>query len=61
MLEINPNCGVYYPPTDAGSADLCLLNDAEGHAGFTRRLINAALSRRQRLAAAAAIGNRAAA
>ncbi|NIP93966.1 MAG: D-alanine--D-alanine ligase, partial [Akkermansiaceae bacterium] len=27
MLEINPNCGVYYPPTDPGSADLCLLQD----------------------------------
>ena len=39
MLEINPNCGVYYPPADAGSADLCLLHDPEGHAGFTRRLI----------------------
>ncbi len=45
MLEINPNCGVYYPPDDAGSADLCLLNDPEGHSGFTRRLIEAALRR----------------
>ena len=51
MLEINPNCGVYYPPADAGSADLCLLNDAEGHAGFTRRLIRAAMTRRERVAA----------
>jgi D-alanine-D-alanine ligase len=51
MLEINPNCGVYYPPTDAGSADLCLLNDPEGHAGFTRRLIRAAIKRRERVAA----------
>jgi D-alanine-D-alanine ligase len=48
MLEINPNCGVYYPPADAGSADLCLLHDPEGHAGFTRRLIRAALARQQR-------------
>ncbi len=48
MLEINPNCGVYYPPADAGSADLCLLHDPEGHAGFTRRLIRAALVRQQR-------------
>ena len=45
MLEINPNCGVYYLPQDAGSADLCLLQDPEGHAGFTRRLIDAALRR----------------
>ena len=45
ILEINPNCGVYYPPTDPGSADLCLLQDPEGHEGFTRRLVQAALSR----------------
>jgi D-alanine-D-alanine ligase len=49
MLEINPNCGVYYPRDDPGSADLCLAHDPEGHAGFTRRLIRAALHRhRQR-------------
>ncbi len=39
MLEINPNCGVYYVPEDAGSADLCLAHDPEGHVGFTRRLV----------------------
>ncbi len=50
MLEINPNCGVYYPPTDPGSADLCLAHDPEGHAGFTRRLIEAALHRQRRRA-----------
>jgi D-alanine-D-alanine ligase len=50
MLEINPNCGVYYPPGDAGSADLCLAHDPEGHAGFTRQLIRAALQRHQRRA-----------
>ncbi len=46
MLEINPNCGIYYPPQDAGSADLCLLNDPEGHTGFTRRLVEAAIRRK---------------
>ena len=45
MLEINPNCGVYYPPTDPGSADLCLLQDPAGHEGFTRQLVRAALRR----------------
>lgn len=45
MLEINPNCGVYYLPADYGSADLCLAHDPEGHAGFTRQLIRAALRR----------------
>ena len=45
MLEINPNCGVFYPPTDPGSADLCLLRDPEGHEGFARLLVSAALIR----------------
>ncbi len=45
MLEINPNCGVYYPPTDPGSADLCLLRDPEGHEGFTRQIVEAAFRR----------------
>ena len=30
MLEINPNCGVFYPPADPGSADLCLMRDPGG-------------------------------
>ena len=45
VLEINPNCGIYYPPTDPGSADLILLSDPAGHAGFTRTLIRAAQKR----------------
>ncbi len=47
MLEINPNCGVYYPAEDAGSADLCLLHDPAGHEGFTRQIVRAALVRHQ--------------
>jgi D-alanine-D-alanine ligase len=50
MLEINPNCGVYYPPADAGSADLCLMQDPAGHEGFTRQLVAAALRRHARRA-----------
>jgi D-alanine-D-alanine ligase-like ATP-grasp enzyme len=42
MLEINPNCGIYYPASDPGSADLCLLHDPAGHEGFTRDIIAAA-------------------
>ncbi|HEY1438720.1 MAG TPA: D-alanine--D-alanine ligase [Casimicrobiaceae bacterium] len=55
MLEINPNCGVYYLPEDAGSADLCLAYDPEGHIGFTRRLIRAALQRHQQHAITASV------
>ena len=45
MLEINPNCGIYYPPTDPGSADICLAHDPAGHEGFTRELVRAAFRR----------------
>ena len=48
MLEINPNCGVYYPSTDPGSADLCLARDPAGHVGFTRQIVAAALRRHRR-------------
>jgi len=48
FLEINPNCGVYYPPSDPGSADLCLMKDPAGHEGFTRQLVQAALVRHAR-------------
>lgn len=56
MLEINPNCGVYYPPTDPGSADLCLARDPAGHEGFTRQLVAAALARQRRRKEAPADG-----
>jgi D-alanine-D-alanine ligase len=45
LLEINPNCGVFYPPADAGGADICLLHDPAGHAGFARQLVAAAIAR----------------
>ena len=48
MLEINANCGIYYPPADYGSADLCLSMDPAGHEGFTRQLVAAALARHAR-------------
>ena len=45
MLEINPNCGVFYPPADYGSADICLSLDPAGHEGFARQLVAAAVAR----------------
>jgi D-alanine-D-alanine ligase len=48
MLEINANCGIYYPPKDAGGADLCLLHDPAGHVGFTRQLVEAAIARHKK-------------
>ena len=48
MLEINPNCGVFYPPDAPGSADLILMEDPAGHAGFARNAVRAALARAER-------------
>ncbi|MHC4909116.1 MAG: D-alanine--D-alanine ligase family protein [Planctomycetota bacterium] len=48
MLEINANCGVFYPESAAGSADLCLLQDPAGHVGFARQLVAAAFARHGR-------------
>jgi D-alanine-D-alanine ligase len=45
MLEINPNCGIFYPPFDPGSADFSLLNDPVGHQGFMDLIIRGALKR----------------
>ena len=52
MLEINPNCGILYPPPDVGSADFSIINDpAMDHAGFLKLLIRGAKSRQGRLEA----------
>jgi len=45
VLEINPNCGVFYPPSLEGSADFILLNDPAAHAGFAEAIFSAALKR----------------
>ena len=43
MLEINPNCGIFYPPTEPGSADFSLMNDPIGHQGFMDLIIRSGL------------------
>jgi len=45
VLEINANCGIYYPPSAPGGADLCLLHHPGGHAAFTRTLVAAGRNR----------------
>lgn len=45
MLEINPNCEVFYPPGDEGCADFILLNDLGGHQGFIDTILRSALKR----------------
>lgn len=47
LLEINPNCGIFYPPNDPGSADFILLNDPLGHKGFLNLILGSALKRKR--------------
>lgn len=49
LLEINPNCGIFYPEGQFGSADVILANDSGGHRAFLEHLI-ACAKRRQALA-----------
>jgi D-alanine-D-alanine ligase len=48
MLEINANCGLYYPPEDSSSADFVLQAAPGGHEAFTRLVIEAAIKRHAR-------------
>ena len=48
MLEINPNCGIFYPEGSYGSADLILAEDPAGHRGFLEHALQNALRRRRR-------------
>ncbi len=47
MLEINPNCGIFYSPEEAGSADFILLNHPNGYAYFLSLIQKAAFQRQQ--------------
>ena len=51
MLEINPNCGIFYPPHEPGSADFSLLNDRTNHTKFMKLIIRNAQMRQTRIAA----------
>lgn len=48
ILEINPNCGVFYDTKNPGSADLILLHDPAGHVGFANTIVQSALKRNRR-------------
>ncbi|QKF94757.1 putative D-alanine-D-alanine ligase [Fadolivirus algeromassiliense] len=46
-LEINPNCGIFYPKSCEGSADFILLNDSVmGHVGFIEHIMKCAITRK---------------
>ena len=48
MLEINPNCSVYFPKNNPSSADEILYNQKNGHEIFTELIIKSALSKQIR-------------
>ena len=53
MLEINPNCGIFYAPEEPGSADFSLLNDkAYNHHKFMKLIIRAGQKRQATMLAA---------
>lgn len=52
MLEINPNCGIFYAPHEPGSADFCLIHDSVyNHQKFLKLIIRAAKNRQDNLLA----------
>jgi D-alanine-D-alanine ligase len=48
VLEINPNCAMFYPEGQHGSADLILANAPSGHRLFLEHLLRCAIRRRDR-------------
>jgi len=44
-LEINPNCGIFYPDSYLGHGDHILLNEENGHTDFINNMIGCALKR----------------
>lgn len=49
LLEINPNCGVFYvDESEYGSADFILQRDPGGHRGFLEHILRCALLRQSR-------------
>jgi len=53
MLEINPNCGIFYSPDEPGSADFSLINDpVYDHHKFLRLIIRSGQNRRDNMLAA---------
>lgn len=49
LLEINPNCGIFYPPGEFGSADFILAASPGGHRGFLETILATALRRQRAL------------
>jgi D-alanine-D-alanine ligase len=48
VLEINANCGIFYPAYTYGCADVVLVQSEGGHRAFIEHIIHCALRRHQR-------------
>jgi hypothetical protein len=48
MLEINPNCSVFYPDDNGATADVILMLDGAGKADFLDKMIRFALHRHKK-------------
>jgi D-alanine-D-alanine ligase len=52
MLEINPNCGIFYAPDEPGSADFSLIHDpVYSHQKFLKLIIRSAKKRQDNMLA----------
>ena len=52
MLEINPNCGIFYAPHEPGSADFSLINDpVYNHQKFLKLIVRSAQNRQANMLA----------
>lgn len=47
LLDVNPACGVFYPPGEFGSADIILSHDPAGQRGFLEHILTCALRRQE--------------
>lgn len=45
VVDVNPNCGIFYPRDNPGSADMILLHAPGGHAAFVDLILRTALRR----------------
>jgi len=48
LLEINPNCSIFYPDNDGATADVILMMDGFGKANFLKKMIEFAFVRHKK-------------
>ncbi len=56
ILEINPNCGIFFPEYDPGCSDYILQNTAAGIEGFLEKMLQAAKKQQALRSAVISVG-----